>query len=134
MKKRKVSIPTTCPCCKQTTDTQIYDFINKEWVWYCEECQEPFEEKYPKHIKKELEKWLGKKGIEFFVSCYHKYNTVSPVMHSNTIDGIPHPVHFIEGMQVRNWMRRQPEFKGFTDHDFDNNWIELVESIIRDKM
>lgn len=34
-------------------------------------------------------------------------------------------------MQIRNWMRNRPEFKDFTDHDFDNTWMALVEKTIK---
>ncbi len=53
---------------------------------------------------------------------------------SNAIDrarfpGIPHSVHFREGMRVRNFLRT---IFGdmWTDHDYDNRWAELVDEAI----
>lgn len=43
---------------------------------------------------------------------------------------IPHPVHFREGMQIRNFMREQPECKGWTDHEYDDNWVKAVEQAL----
>jgi hypothetical protein len=43
---------------------------------------------------------------------------------------IPHPVHFREGMQVRNWMRTQGETHGWTACDYDDTWAALVERAI----
>lgn len=43
---------------------------------------------------------------------------------------IPHPVHFREGTSVRNVLRRCEHCKDWNDHDFDNNWVEVVERVI----
>ena len=42
--------------------------------------------------------------------------------------GIPHPVHFREGMQVRNFMRKI----GFTDFNIiENHWFDFIEEGIK---
>ena len=46
---------------------------------------------------------------------------------------IPHPVHWREGMAVRNSLRECEHCKDWTDHDFDDNWIEVVERAIERK-
>ena len=79
-------------------------------------------------VVNDFKKWLGEKGISYFQSFKKVHGTVSPVL----MDGrIPHPVHFCEGMQIRNWMRGHPAFKDYNDHDFDNNWMQLVEEAIK---
>ena len=81
----------------------------------------------------EFKKWLGPKGIRFFRLCKFLKGTVSPVFILKTKSGdkVPYPIHFNEGMQIRNWMRTRPEFKDFTDHDFDNTWMALIEKAIK---
>jgi len=44
--------------------------------------------------------------------------------------GIPHPVHFREGMRVRNYMRTLPACKGWNQHDLENTWVEAIEKAI----
>jgi len=91
--------------------------------------------------------FLGEKGIAFFRECLAKYGTVSPV-YLSTADGsvpdpkqkrkrhggsIPHPVHFREGMQVRNAMRNSGLCKHWTDHDFDDAWTRVVRKAIKEE-
>jgi hypothetical protein len=38
--------------------------------------------------------------------------------------------HGDEGMQIRNWMRRQEETANKGDHYYDDNWTSLVEMAI----
>jgi hypothetical protein len=77
--------------------------------------------------------WLGPYGISFFSHLKGLTGDVSPVLRLNIErKHIPtHPVHFREGMGVRNWMRTQDECKNWSDEDFDNNWIILIEEIIK---
>jgi hypothetical protein len=46
---------------------------------------------------------------------------------------IPHPVHFREGMWVRNRLRESDLTDDWTDHDFDNNWARVVELAIEEE-
>jgi hypothetical protein len=88
---------------------------------------------------------LGTDGISFFHSVREKYGTLNACWIEEEHDdvknatglaraakiaqhgrGIPHPVHFREGMQIRNWLRKQPETKGWTDYDYDDKWEGLV--------
>ena len=43
---------------------------------------------------------------------------------------IPHPIHFREGMQIRNALRGSGLCEGWDDHDLDDNWAEIVERAI----
>jgi hypothetical protein len=71
--------------------------------------------------------YLGKEGKDYFTNLLNKYGSVSPVYMTNTH---PHSVHFNEGMQVRNFLRGCEECKDWLDHDFDNNWANIVEQSI----
>ena len=94
-----------------------------------------------------LRKWLGEDGISFFRQVKEKHGTINACWTegdeddpdksklSNAIDrartnrGIPHSVHFREGMQVRNFLRGIYG-DSWTDHDYDNKWAGLVEKAI----
>lgn len=83
-------------------------------------------------LSNKLSLWLGSENVRYFSHLKGLTGTVSPVLKLNYArKGIPaHPVHFREGMQIRNWMRDQEECKDWTTEDFDNHWISLVETII----
>jgi len=99
-------------------------------------------------VRQKLRKWLGKDGISFFREIKEKHGRVDAcwlegseddpdkTVLANAIEkakfpGIPHPVHFREGMQVRNFLRT---IFGdtWTAHDYDNRWAELIEDAIRE--
>jgi len=44
---------------------------------------------------------------------------------------IPHPVHFREGMQIRNFMRASGYCQGWTSEDFDEMWVKAVEETLK---
>lgn len=69
-----------------------------------------------------LRDWLGVDGGIFFKSLYEAHGKLCVVLPGK----VPHPVHFREGMTVRNWLRSQPECEGWTDHDYDDRWEGLV--------
>ena len=72
--------------------------------------------------------WLGPTGQRFFRHCYGLTGTVSPVLKLNVVKRhIPsHPVHFREGMQVRNYLRTRAEFSGASAQDLDDVWGSVV--------
>ena len=71
-----------------------------------------------------LSKWLYDYGLDvFFKRCLKDYKTISPVFRDR---GIPHPVHFREGMSVRNFLRESKMCPGWDDNDYDENWSKLV--------
>lgn len=72
--------------------------------------------------------WLRAYGIQFFREIKEKHGRIDAVWNEG---GIPHAVHFREGMAVRNFLRAQPECKDWTDHDLDNNWVEVIEEAIK---
>lgn len=77
----------------------------------------------PKPLVKALRAWLGDNGIYFFSMCLAEYGTVSPILRGR----IPHPVHWREGMTVRNFMRRSGFCDGWTDNELDETWCAAVE-------
>ncbi len=83
-------------------------------------------------LKDKLFKWLGEENLRWFKHLKGLTGTISPVLSLNIKrKRIPvHPVHFREGMQIRNWMRHQDECKGWSDIDFDDNWTLLVDLTI----
>ncbi len=70
--------------------------------------------------------WLGPKGIEFFRQVKEEHGRVDAVWDEG---GIPHAVHFREGMKVRNQMRQLTNF-AWTDHQYDDHWVEVIERAI----
>ncbi len=74
-----------------------------------------------------LTKFIGPDGISDFKIYLDKYDTVSPVY---MCGGMPHPVHFREGMQIRNFMRSCDFCNGWTDHEFDDNWQNAILIVI----
>lgn len=71
--------------------------------------------------------FLGNDGLNFFNDCKLKYGTVSPIIVKRNY---PHSVHFNEGMQIRNFLRSLEECKFWDDHDFDDNWIGIIEKCL----
>ncbi len=98
------------------------------------------------HLILQLKEWLGEDGISFFREIKEKHGTVNAIwmegeedrqgmtelrkaIHRATGNGIPHPVHFREGMQVRNFLRKATDYS-WTDHEYDNKLTGLVEEAI----
>lgn len=81
-----------------------------------------------------VREWLGPEGLGFFRGLLQEHGKINVVlMHEPTEPGmpaIPHPVHFREGMQVRNFLRTLPETEHWGSHDFDNNWIPVVKAAV----
>jgi hypothetical protein len=74
--------------------------------------------------------WLGYDGVAFFRMCMQEYKTVAPVW----VEGkLPHPVHFREGMAVRNAMRRihtELGARAYGAHFYDNHWQSAVRAAL----
>jgi hypothetical protein len=77
--------------------------------------------------------WLGTEGISFFSHLKGLTGEVSPVLNLNVKrKGIPiHPIHFREGMSIRNWMRDQIECKDWSADEMDEKWVLLIEEVIK---
>lgn len=70
--------------------------------------------------------WLGRKGIAFFREIKANHGTVLAVWNE---DGIPHSVHFREGMQVRNKLRELTNYQ-WTAHEYDERWHLIIEECL----
>lgn len=80
----------------------------------------------PSQLAEALRVWLGPQGRRFFLDCRAGHGTVSPVLEGWP----PHPVHWREGMAVRNFMRRSGFCEGWTADELDEAWIRAVEMAI----
>jgi hypothetical protein len=83
----------------------------------------------PEKLVAKTKKFLGVEGTAFFKKVKQEHGTVFACWNEG---GIPHAVHFREGMQIRNFMRGTGLCDGWEDHDFDDNWVELVEQAIEE--
>lgn len=87
---------------------------------------------FPTDLIKRLGAWLGPENIRYFKHIKGLKGSVNTVLKLNPKKhiGPGHPIHFREGMQIRNWLRTQPETSGWNDADFDNHWAHAVELAI----
>ena len=75
-----------------------------------------------------LKDWLGEDGLDFFRKTKEKHGEIAAVYMEGRL---PHCVHFREGMQVRNFLRRLPEYKDSTSIDLDDCWVEIIEEAMK---
>jgi hypothetical protein len=75
-----------------------------------------------------VRRWLGTEGLKFFRKMKRDHGRVDAVYMEGRL---PHPVHFREGMSVRNFMRRLHECKDWTSIELDDNWVGVVEEALR---
>jgi hypothetical protein len=70
--------------------------------------------------------WLGPVGIARFREIRARHGGINAVFVER---GLPHAVHFREGMAVRNKLR---ELTGhaWTSHEYDDQWVGIVEEAI----
>lgn len=71
--------------------------------------------------------WLGEDGYNFFKEIKKVHGTYNACWNEG---GISHMVHFREGMQIRNFMRTSGLCGDWSDHDFDENWLALLEEAL----
>jgi hypothetical protein len=74
-----------------------------------------------------LRNWLGKEGIDHFRQIKEKHGRIDACWMDRTT---PHLVHFREGMAVRNKMRELTNYS-WSDHDYDDLWVEFIEEAIK---
>lgn len=79
-------------------------------------------------LAEKVKEFIGKKGNRYFRLLYQFHGHIPLVVRLNEKRKfLPvHTVHLNEGMQIRNMLRGLEQCKGWDDHDFDNNWIELT--------
>ena len=71
---------------------------------------------------------LGEGYILFFAGCWHVYGTYSPVFSSG---GIPHPVHFREGMEIRNAIRESGMCEDWDSEILDDIWCYVIDKVVK---
>lgn len=84
---------------------------------------------------KTLKIWLGEENVRYFKHLKGLKGSVFPVLKLNMgRKGLPaHPVHFREGMQIRNYLRTKfPELSEMAGDIFDDYTVELMEKVIKD--
>ena len=77
---------------------------------------------------KKTKEWLQEEGIKHFKDIKKTHGEIAVVFMEGKI---PHAVHFNEGMSVRNFMRSSGECDTWTAHEFDDNWENLIEEVIK---
>ncbi len=80
------------------------------------------------HLIPELRKWLGDTGLTFFRDIKAEHGKVNAVWMEG---GIPHAVHFREGMQVRNKLRDLTDNR-WSSHEYDDTWVDIIEECLND--
>ena len=83
----------------------------------------------------QLRSFLQEEGTSFFRQIKEEFGTVAAVLPKNhplNEDGIPHPIHFREGMQIRNFLRMITNNEWEFDQ-YENGWIKLVELAIEEE-
>lgn len=78
------------------------------------------------HLIPVLKQWLGVDGINYFKGIQAEHGKVNAVWNEG---GIPHCVHFREGMQIRNKLRNLTD-GSWTTNEYDNTWAEIIEECI----
>lgn len=73
-----------------------------------------------------LKTWLGEAGLLFFRNVKAEHGKVNAVW----IDGgIPHCVHFREGMMIRNKLRDLTNNE-WSVYEYDNTWADIIGECI----
>lgn len=67
-------------------------------------------------------KWLGEAGVDFFTELWTEHGHI-PLVIKTDVPGYAHPIHFREGMQIRNWMRSNTDIP---EEEMDDRWIEFT--------
>lgn len=110
--------------------------INKKRQWH-----PPDHNGIPRHKKEHetlpvedrLYLFMGEDNVRYMEIIKRLKGTYNCVLKLNAKKrGLPvHPVHLREGMQIRNWMRDQPEYKTANDNILDSEWMVLLDKTIK---
>lgn len=119
------------------SDTRLHQMVEVrddfEGKAYCSlECQAYDKPIIPDSLVVKVAEFLGTKGVHYFRTIKKIHKTVSPILRIKLESGgiLPHPVHFREGMQIRNFMRSQDECKNWSQEELDNNWQRVIERLL----
>ena len=81
----------------------------------------------PMSLLLKVKHWLKAGGVKHFQNIVKEHDRIDAVWMEGSI---PHPVHFREGMQVRNFLRDQKECNSWNQDDLDNNWVTVIKKIL----
>lgn len=88
---------------------------------------------YPEQIlaaASKLAEYIGPKGVRYFQLLHQFHGGIPLVVGLNfQRKGMhAHPIHFREGMQIRNFLRGLPECQDWDEanNDFDDNYLEVL--------
>lgn len=86
----------------------------------------------PQSLVEKTFNWMGREGVIWFKHIKGLKGSVNEVLKLNyKRKGIPaHPIHFREGMQIRNFLRKQDECQNWTHVDFECEWATVVNRCI----
>lgn len=92
-----------------------------------------FSQTIPASLSQAVFDWMGRENIRWFRLIKHLKGSLDAILKLNyKRKGIPvHPVHWREGMQVRNYLRQRPECKSWTHEEFENGWTFVIEESIK---
>jgi hypothetical protein len=76
-----------------------------------------------------IKAWLGEEGIDFFKKIKKEHGTLLAIWEEN---GIPHIVHFREGMDIRNKLRELTN-NSWTTNDYDDKWHLIIEECLKER-
>lgn len=87
----------------------------------------PTEGPVEKHIHPKLIKYV-QTHMEAHMGFYFRglFEVMGSLNVTFRLGGMPHPVHFREGMQIRNFMRQSGYCTGWNDCDYDLYWERVV--------
>ena len=88
--------------------------------------------KIEESLVKKLSEWLGDDGLHFFRTLYKLTGSYIPVLKLNyEKKGVPaHPVHFREGVSVRNFLREQNECGNWSFEEIENNYALVIREAV----
>ena len=81
-----------------------------------------------------MREWMGQEGIRWFRHLKGLKGTVIPVLKLNYArKGMPvWPVHYHEGMQVRNWLRENVKaIQDMGPVELDEAYEDIIEDVIK---
>lgn len=86
----------------------------------------------PESLIDKVFEWMGRENIIWFRHVKNLKKGINVVLKLNyEKKRIPvHPIHLREGMQIRNYLRSQPECKDWKHEDFESLWVNVIEKCI----
>jgi hypothetical protein len=85
----------------------------------------------PEPLPVRLKEWLGPDGQSLFQDLIQRFGQdFGTAVWVPKGESIPYVVHFREGVDVRNWLRDQPECRDWSADRLDQMWAKLVQEAL----